>query len=132
MKLEEKIQIQVSRYLKLQHKDVVFTSESSGVRVPIGTAKKMKMQRSRHKLPDMIILEPKKTLGRTYHGLVLELKKDRDELYTKKGDIRNDAHIQQQLMTLKLLEHKGYMAVFACGFDEAKSIIDAYLRRDIH
>lgn len=122
-RLEENLQISVSTYIKLAYPTVIFTSESSGVRVSMGTAVKMTKQRSVGALPDMIILEPRSV----YHGLCLELKKDRSEVYLKSGLISNNKHIQEQNDMLIRLGEKGYCARFACGFDEAKSILDNYL-----
>ena len=121
---EERIQIALSKYLKLQYPDVYFNSESSGIRVSIGTAKKMKAQRSKHKQLDMTILEARKG----YNGLIIELKKDKEEIFTKKGEYRNSEHVQEQLKSIELLRAKGYYACFGCGFEECKSIIDNYLR----
>jgi hypothetical protein len=124
-KKEERIQSAVARYLRLQHPNTVFTSESSGIRVPMGLAVQMKAQRSNHKLPDMIILES----NDKYKGLMIELKKDRAALYRKDGTFKKSEHIDKQRETLMLLKKQGYMAVFACGFDEAKDIIDYYFKK---
>lgn len=121
---EESIQIAVSKFIKLAYPNVVFTSESSGVRVNMGTAIKMKKQRSNHKLPDMIILEPRNG----YHGLCLELKKSRQGVYLKNGSLSSLEHIQEQQKTLNVLTEKGYLALFACGIDEALQIIQKYLK----
>jgi len=69
MKSEENLQIAISSYLKYQYPDVIFTSESSGIRLTIGQATKAKKQRSKHKLPDMIILYCK--FSHTSQGFVL-------------------------------------------------------------
>lgn len=121
---ENNLQIAVSTYIKLQYPNVIFTSESSGIRVSIGTAKKMKAQRSKHKLPDLIILEPKGI----WHGLCLELKKSVDDYLTKDKRFRENEHIQEQLLTLVELQNKGYYARFSGGFEETKSIIDWYMK----
>ena len=119
---ETSLQIAVSDYIKLRYKDVVFTGESSGVRVTIGTARRMKRQRSNHKQPDMIILEPRDG----YHGLIIELKKQGTRL--KDGSMPNDKHTNEQKVTIDLLRSKGYCSTFAVGFDEAKMIIDEYMK----
>ena len=124
-KQEERLQTAVSTYLKTQYPNVVFTSESSGIRVSMGVAVQMKRQRSKHKLPDLIILEPKGN----FHGLCIELKKNRKEIYLKDGSLSTKKHVQDQKNTLDLLESKGYKAVFGCGFDEAKEIIDNYMNQ---
>lgn len=122
-KQEERLQTAVARYIKVQYPNVVFTSESSGIRVSMGVAVQMKKQRSVHKLPDMIIL---KSNGK-YNGLMIELKKDRKEIYKKDGSFRKSEHIEAQRDTLLKLREQGYMAVFACGFDEAKNVVDYYM-----
>ena len=122
-KKEEKIQSALARYIRMQYPEVVFTSESSGIRVSIGVAVQMKAQRSKHELPDMIILKS----NSKYNGLVIELKKDRKEIYKKDGTFKKSEHIDGQRETLRLLKAQGYMAVFACGFEEAKNIVDYYM-----
>jgi hypothetical protein len=122
-KTEEKIQTAISKYLKLQYPNVYFTAESSGLRVTMGTAIKMKSQRSVHKQLDIIILEPKGT----YCGLILELKKDRKEVFLKSGAIKSSEHIKEQINTIALLRYKGYYSRFAFGFEDAKNIIDKYM-----
>jgi hypothetical protein len=122
MKKEESLQIAVSNYLRLQYPGVIFTSESSGIRLTIGQAIKAKKQRSNCKLPDMIILEPKGD----FKGLCLELKKEGEKVFQKNGEPYS-GHIKEQYETLKRLSDKGYFAGFVCGFDHAKKIIDTYM-----
>ncbi len=120
MKREEAIQKAVCIYLRLQYPSVIFTSESSGVKLTMGQAVKAKKMRSGDKLPDLWILEPSKG----YHGLLIELKAE--DPYTKKGTPKTD-HIAKQLETIAKLNDKGYCAVMCNGFNEAKQMIDSYL-----
>lgn len=122
-KKEERLQSALARYIRVQYPNVVFTSESSGIRVPMGLAVQLKAQRSKHKLPDMIILES----NEKYNGLILELKKDRQAIYKKDGTFRKSEHVAEQRETLRLLKLQGYMAVFACGFEEAQNVVDFYM-----
>ena len=122
-KQEERLQTALATYIKSQYPDAVFTSESSGIRVSMGVAVQMKKQRSNHKLPDMIILQS----NGKYNGLMIELKKDRKEIYKKDGSFRKSNHVEEQRSTLRKLKKQGYMAVFACGFDEAKDVVDYYM-----
>lgn len=121
---EQSIQIALSLYIRIQYPDVIFTSESSGVRVSIGAAVRMKAQRSAGKLPDFIMLEPRMD----YHGLILELKSEGSGLYLKDGSLSKDKHVQEQNKMLQRLAAKGYVAVFAQGFDIAKIIVDNYMK----
>ena len=126
-KKEEQLSKSVSRYLKLQYPDVVFTCDSSGIRLTIGQATVLKAQRSTHKIPDMIILKP----NAEYHGLILELKSDDSSPFLKDGSLSKGQHIQEQNQTLTALLNIGYYAVFAVGFDNAKKIIDDYMKLKI-
>lgn len=80
--------------------------------------------------------------GFTAGGLYLELKKDGTKLIRdkdarkilkgelklrKKGDWW-DLHTEEQALMLEQLRQRGYRAEFAVGFDEAKRIIDEYLK----
>ncbi len=122
-KKEEQLSKAVSKYLKIQYPDVVFTCDASGVRLTMGQATALKAQRSVHKIPDMIILKP----NGEYHGLILELKSEDSSPYLKDGSLSKGQHIQEQNQTLTALLNIGYYAVFAVGFDNAKKIIDDYM-----
>lgn len=126
-KKEEQLSKAVSRYLKVQYPDTVFTCDASGVRLSMGQATALKAQRSTHKIPDMIILKP----NAEYHGLILELKSDDSSPFLKDGSLSKGKHIQDQNQTLTELLSIGYYAVFAVGFDNAKKIIDDYMKLKI-
>jgi hypothetical protein len=125
-KQEESVHVAIAAYIRAQYPNVLFTSESSGIRVPMHLAVMMKKQRSTHKQPDMIVLHPKGI----FHGLILEIKKDHSEVFLKDGSISKKAHIQEQNNTLVMLRELGYCAMFACGFDDAKNKIDGYMGLD--
>lgn len=120
---EGDLQIQVCRYIQIQYPDVLFTSESSGVRLTIGQAKKLKAMRSKDcKLPDLMIFEP----NRQYKGLFLELKREGEKVFKENGE-PYAGHIAEQDRTLQRLREKGYFATFAVGFIQAQKIIDDYM-----
>jgi hypothetical protein len=121
-KHEEKLQIQICQYLRMQYPKAVFFSESSGIRVSMGQAKKLKLMRSIGKLPDMFIAFP----NGKYHGFFIELKKEGTTIFKKDGEIVADKHIQEQFKTLKTLYDLGYAAAFGVGFEHTKKKIDGY------
>lgn len=132
---ESDLQIMVADYLRLQYPDVIFHSDfGSGIKLTLGQAAKQKRQNGgRRAWPDMFIAEPVHksiagivALGRNCSGLFLELKKDGTRLKKKNGDWATP-HIAEQANILEKLRQRGYAAVFAVGFDEAKRIIDNYL-----
>lgn len=124
MHKEETLQTAICSYIKYQYPNVIFTAESSGVRLTIGQAKKAKNQRNPESgLPDLIILEPNKD----YHGLCLELK--RKSPYLKNGELSQNKHIQNQYEVHKTLNLKGYLTMFVWSFEMAKEVLDQYINQ---
>lgn len=123
-KSEEKLHIAICDYMKLAYPNVMFISEASGVRTTIGTAAKLKRMRSSHTHLDLYILEK---IGK-FGALIIELKAK--NIFKKDGSLLKDQHLEDQAKTIMRLRQKGYAAGFACGFDEAKKIIDQYLNGD--
>lgn len=136
---EAEVQVQVADYLRLQYPSVMFHSDfGSGIKLTMGQAIKQKRQNGgRRAWPDMFIAEVK-YIGEAIngahfaeqvanYGLFIELKKAGTRIYKKDGTLVADEHIREQFDVLEQLRKRGYMAEFACGFDEAKKIIDEYL-----
>lgn len=147
MTSEADLQVQVAGYLRLQYPSVMFHSDfGSGIKLTMGQAIKQKRQNGgRRAWPDMFIAEPKGVRSECKvvdkdgiiedmhfieqkYGLFIELKKAGTRIYKKDGTLVADKHIREQFDVLEQLRKRGYMAEFACGFDEAKEIIDNYLR----
>jgi|TARA_Y100001951_G_scaffold91595_1_gene85706 hypothetical protein len=110
---EEKIQIAIVNYLKLQYPKLLFTATMGG------QYQKHHSQRRRAKqtgylrgVSDLLIFEPRGI----YSGLFIELKRNKKCYPTK----------EQKEFILKA-KSRGYYAVCAKGFDECKEIIDNYL-----
>ena len=123
---ELELQAQVADYIRLQYPDVIFHSDfGSGIKLTMGQAIKQKrLNGGRRAWPDLFLAEPK---GK-YSGLFIELKKEGVRVYKKDGTLVSDGHIREQYDMLEQLRRRGYAANFACGFDEAKALIDRYMR----
>lgn len=102
----------------------MFNSDMSGVKLTKLQAFRAAKLRSSKGFPDLAIYEHRGGFA----ALFVELKKDRGELFCKDGLFRKTEHIESQRVMLNNLNKKGYKAVFACGIDEAKTIIDEYLK----
>lgn len=126
---ELELQAQVADYLRLQYPSALFHSDfGSGIKLTMGQATKQKrLQGGRRSWPDMFIAEVRSLGDKYYHGLFIELKKEGTRIIKKDGTLVSDAHICEQFDMLEQLRRRGYKAEFACGFDEAKKIIDEYL-----
>jgi hypothetical protein len=123
---ELELQAQVADYIRLQYPDVIFHSDfGSGIKLTMGQAIKQKrLNGGRRAWPDMLLAEPKSD----YHALFIELKREGTRIFKKDGALVADEHIREQFDMLHDLRRKGYAAEFACGFDEAKKLIDDYMK----
>lgn len=126
---ESDLQVMVADYLRLQYPKVLFHSDfGSGIKLTPGQAVKQKRQNGgRRAWPDMFIAEPMEVAGRIYNGLFIELKKDGTRIKKKDGSWASE-HIAEQADVLDRLNFRGYKARFVVGFDEAKQLIDYYLK----
>lgn len=124
LKKEEELHKAVVTYLKYQYPLVLFNSDLSGVSLNKTIAAKMSALRSRRGHPDLVIYEPRNG----YYGLFIELKAEGISIYRLDGELVGDKHIREQALYLNMLESRGYMARFAIGFDEARRVIDEYLK----
>ena len=126
-KHEESLSLKVCNYLKTDYPDIIFTCESSGIRLPIYAAVKLAKQRSESGLPDLMVFHPNKNYG----ALFIELKKEGTVIFLKNGSMTADKHIREQAAVLKRLNDLGYKACFAVGYEEAIQIIDDYMTNRI-
>lgn len=131
-KKEQKLSYMIASYLTLQYPDVVYRFDiAADLKLTIGQSKVVK-NNLRHKrgYQDLTILEPKGN----YHGLLIELKKDKSEVYTLKGTLKRrwnkktkSCHNKEQFSHLEKMRNKGYFAEYGFGFEETKKLIDNYL-----
>jgi len=107
----------------MQHRDVIFNSDMSGVRLHLGLQAKMSRLRSHRGMPDLMIYEKRGNFG----ALFLELKPDGTRILRKDKQLTANVHIREQAEILMKLTLKGYCANFAVGIDEAMAVINWYL-----
>jgi hypothetical protein len=123
---EATVQQQVCRYLRIQYPSAIFRSDfASGMKLTMGQATKHKALQSSRAWPDLFIYEP----VADRQGLAMELKAEGVTVFKKDGTLRKDEHLEEQAAMLEALRRRGYVATFAIGFDQAKSIIDEYFSR---
>lgn len=111
----------VCDYLQEYYPHVYFDSDSSGIRVGQGMANQLKQTRSSHAHLDLTVLEP----SREFKALILELKVKTP--FLKDGSLSTEAHIQDQFITMCLLESKGYKCMWCWSLDQAITIFQNYL-----
>lgn len=114
---------QVCDYLRYRYPDVIFRTDfAAGIKMTIGQAARHKRLQKGRAWPDLFIAEPK---GDDC-GLFIELKAA--NIFKKDGSLLANEHVFEQDEMLKTLRLKGYQAEFAIGFEEAKAIIEEYLK----
>ena len=123
---EAEVQAQVCRYLKLQYPNVIFASDLSGVRLSYGLANKVAPLKSGRAMPDMTIYRKRHGYG----ALAIELKRPGARVFYAKTHKPADDHIAEQIAVLQLLREEGYCAEMVRGFDNAKLVIDWYLKSE--
>lgn len=112
MKNEDIIQMVVVRHLKTHYPAALFTISPSGMRLPIGVARKFKMMGYRAGTPDLLIFEPKGN----YHGLFIELKSEGGR-----------ASPEQKMFSAELIQ-RGYCCMLCFGAATAIYEIDRYMK----
>lgn len=117
------LQKQICNWLDLQHKDVLYLSDTiASIKLTIPQQVRNKqIQKNDFKCPDLIILQP----NNDFHGLFIELKVKSP--YKKDGTIYKDEHLEGQQKTIQDLLDKGYFACFSWDFEMTKGLITAYL-----
>lgn len=133
MTSEHDLYTMLADYLRYNYKDIIWRFDlAADLKLSIGQARKHKALHPTRGYPDLFIAEPRLVVTDDItdyiHGLFIELKRPGVKLYKKNGELVADQHIREQAEMLQRLRQRGYKAEFACGFDEAKKLIDEYLR----
>lgn len=123
MRPEDSIHISICDFIKTQYPDVIFSSEPSGLRLPIGQAKKLARMRSGSKLLDIWIPEPRGP----YHGLFFEVKAESP--FQKNGSLYSDKHLAEQAKMIERLKKKGYQAMFVWSVEQGVIEMNKYMRQ---
>ena len=124
MNQEEIIQLQLCAYIRAHYPEVIFTSDLSGVRLPIGLAKKIKMLRGQRGIPDLIVFYP----AGGYYGLLIELKSTDAKVFRRDGTLVANDHYREQLNIIIQLRELGYAAYFVRGLMTGKKCIENYMK----
>lgn len=121
-------------YVLEHYPEALFLSDlDNQIQLTLGQARRNKaIQKDGFKCPDLLILETiTSETGKFYAGLFLELKKESP--FKKDGSIKasqND-HLKLQAESLEKLRERSYYAQFCWTFEDAKNVIDSYLRYKI-
>lgn len=113
----------IATYLKYQYPRVLYHFDQAGTNLSKAQSGQLKAIQCGRGYPDLVILEN----NIHYKGLFLEIKPEGTRLYKTDKSYASE-HIKEQFNYICELRKRGYQADFVIGFDEAKIIIDAYLK----
>jgi hypothetical protein len=114
---------QLAIYLRLQYPKALFHFDMAGLGLSKTQAGMMKAIQGTRGYPDLFIAEKRGI----YSGLFIEIKADGVNIFKKNGTDFSTPHIEEQDAMLDILTDKGYAATFGIGFNQCKTILDAYL-----
>ena len=121
---EEEVQKSVVTYLKFAYPEARYCASLGGIRTSFKQAVKAKATGYVKGFPDLQICVPMergdREGGGVYHGLFLEIKKDKKSYATK-----------EQKEWIAYLNEQGYCARVTKGFDESMQVIDDYFNKKI-
>jgi len=121
---EEEVQKSVVHYLKLKYPKAWYCASLGGIRTSFKQAVKAKATGYVKGFPDLQICVPMERgvegEGGVYHGLFLEIKKDKKSYPTK-----------EQKEWIAYLNEQGYCARVTKGLDESLAVINAYFNKTI-
>ena len=124
---EEQEQIQFIKYAELQYPGIEFRVDKDGQFARGKALWSKAKQKGKKGFPDVVIPVPRGT----YTGLVIEMKRSGEAVYKKDGGLRKDDHLEDQQWWLNWFKSCGCHAVFCIGFDEAKQVLDNYMREKL-
>lgn len=132
-KIEESIALKVAKYMQIQYPNIIYRFDvGADVKLTMGQAVKFKsLQGENRGYPDLFIAKP----SNGFHGLYIELKKDKSEVFLKDGKTlkrrinkkTGKCHNKEQYEMLEKLNKEGYLAVYGFGFEDTIDKIRNYL-----
>lgn len=123
-KTEAYLQKHLCLWMKTQYPNLIFRSGMEGLHLSMVDAQYSSIVNSHRGFPDLMIFEPKGSFA----GLAIELKTDEAKVFKKDGSLCKNEHLAEQATMLEMLSERGWITSFAQGWDEARDLIEKYLK----
>ena len=124
MKPEQIAATKVAAHIKLNLPKIIHRFDlAADMRLTPGQAKRAKEIQGDTGYPDLFIAEPRGE----YHGLYIEMKKNRAEVYKIDGTYKSGKHLLNQIVMRKRLQAKGYRVEWGLGSEDAIQKLEKYL-----
>ena len=122
--MESELQTKVCKELRKHYPNLVFFSDfAAGLKMSDYMCVLRSLQACEGKYLDLTILEP----SGIYHGLIIEIKCTKSDLFLVDGVSLGSDHVQEQFNMVKRLRTKGYYADFGVGYDDIMGMIEDYI-----
>ena len=122
---EWSVQLQFCKWIKLQYPNLLFRSDIQSAGKLSGQMQNIKIILDPFRgFPDVQIYHK----SGTYIGLFIELKRINSGTFLKDGSLSSGKHVQEQAAMHNLLRSLGYKVVIAEGFEQAKEVLESYLK----
>ena len=121
---EMKIQVALCDWMRREFPSAMFRSDGAGFRMTMGVAKQYARLQSCKGWPDFMLVEPQAP----FHGLFIEIKATRDDVFKKNGEMRSNKHIANQADVIARLRGRHFAAVFGVGLEHCIRIVTLYMR----
>ena len=124
MKPEKQIAAEFAQHLKIFHGTLLWRFDlQADIKLTIGQAKRAKSLQGNPGYPDFFLAEA----NSTYHGLYIELKKSKSEVFKQDGTYKTGKHLLQQIVMKKRVENRGYKHEWAWSTEDAIQKLNNYL-----
>ena len=117
----------IKQFMEAQYPWALWHFDITGEKLTVGQRCQIARYQSEWAWPDFFLAEAR----HGFHGMFLEIKATYEDLYTKKGIMRNTQHIIGQDFMLKILRSRGYYADFCIGIDGFMDIVNRYLEEEL-
>jgi len=124
---ESRIAEAVSSFLQVQYPNILYRFDIADLKLTMGQAVRNKKLNPHRGWCDLFIAEP----NGKYSGMFLELKKSKDEVFKKDGNMRKNEHLEEQKEMIERLKAKGYYANWGLGFDDSIKQIREYMKGNL-
>ena len=120
---EYNLSLKISSYLKYQHPNLIFKFSNDDGNLTMMQAVRRKKVNPFSGFTDFQLF---KSSG-GYIGLLVELKKDKAQVYKKNGEYKKNEHLRKQVEMHEKLRKEGYNVHFCWDLKGFISILNEYL-----
>lgn len=120
---EYQLSLKIASYLKYQHSKLIFKFANDDGNLTMMQAVRRKKVNPFSGFPDFQLFKK----SGNYAGLLIELKRDKSQVYKKNGEYKKNEHLKKQVEMHERLRKEGYKVHFCWDLEGFISILNEYL-----